>query len=49
MCPACIASAILMAGGVMTTGGLAALLIKISRSKDSGKSGHLEQSNEKEK
>jgi len=36
MCPACVASAVLMAGGLMTTGGLAALLIKISRSRLSG-------------
>jgi hypothetical protein len=35
MCPACVASAILMASGLMTTGGLAALLINISRSKQS--------------
>lgn len=49
MCPACIASAILMAGGLMTGGGVAALVIKISRSKESGKESHLEQSNEKEK
>jgi hypothetical protein len=33
MCPACMATAVLMAGGLMTTGGLAALLVKLSRSK----------------
>jgi hypothetical protein len=49
MCPACIASAILMAGGLMTGGGVAAFVIKISRLKLSGKESQLEQSNEKEK
>ena len=37
MCPVCMASAILMASGVMTTGGLAALFIKLSRSEPSEK------------
>jgi hypothetical protein len=32
MCPACLASAVLLAGGLMSTGGLAALLIKAYRS-----------------
>ena len=49
MCPACIASALLMAGGLMTGGGVAALVIKLSRSKEAVKGIHLEQSNEKEK
>jgi hypothetical protein len=35
MCPACMATAVLMAGGLMSSGGLAALLIKLSRSKQS--------------
>jgi len=33
MCPVCMAAAVLMAGGLMSTGGLAALVIKLSRSK----------------
>ena len=37
MCPVCAASAVLMAGGLMTTGGLAALLVKLSRIKQSEK------------
>jgi hypothetical protein len=36
MCPACIASAALMAGSVMSTGGIAALTLKIVRRKKSG-------------
>jgi hypothetical protein len=49
MCPACIASAMLVAGGLMTGGGVAALVIKLSRSKQTGNESHLEKSNEKEK
>jgi hypothetical protein len=37
MCPACLASAVLLAGGLMSTGGLAALLIKLSHSKQTEK------------
>jgi hypothetical protein len=33
MCPACMASAALMAGSVMSTGGIAALAVKIVRGK----------------
>jgi hypothetical protein len=36
MCPACISSAALMAGSVMSTGGIAALAVKLVRSKKSG-------------
>jgi hypothetical protein len=36
MCPACIASAASMAGSVMSTGGVAALAIKIVRGKKNG-------------
>ncbi len=35
MCPACMASAALMAGSVMSTGGIAALAVKIVRRKKS--------------
>ena len=34
MCPACMASAALMAGGVITTGGLTALVVKIFHTKE---------------
>jgi len=36
MCPACIASAALMAGSVMSTGGIAALAVRVVRGKKSG-------------
>jgi len=36
MCPACMAGAALMAGSVMSTGGIAALAVKIVRGKKSG-------------
>jgi hypothetical protein len=36
MCPACIASAAWMAGSVMSTGGVAALAVKLVRRKKSG-------------
>jgi len=36
MCPACMASAALMAGSVMSTGGIAALAVKIVRGKKRG-------------
>jgi hypothetical protein len=36
MCPACMASAALMAGSVMSTGGIAALAVKIVRGKSGG-------------
>jgi hypothetical protein len=36
MCPACVASAALMAGSVMSTGGIAAIALKIVRGKKSG-------------
>jgi len=35
MCPACMASAALMAGSVMSTGGIAALAVRIVRGKKS--------------
>ncbi len=49
MCPACMASAALLAGGVITTGGIAALVAKviparkIARTSDSGSSNNKEQ------
>jgi hypothetical protein len=48
MCPACMASAALLVGSVLSTGGLTALAVKIARSK---KSNEIEQSrcNAKEK
>ena len=36
MCPACMASAALMAGSVMSTGGVAALALKLVRGKKKG-------------
>jgi hypothetical protein len=36
MCPACMASAALMAGSVMSTGGVAALAFKLVRGKRTG-------------
>jgi hypothetical protein len=33
MCPACMASAALLVGSVLSTGGLTALAVKIARSK----------------
>jgi len=36
MCPACIASAALMAGSVMSTGGIAALAVRVVRGKKLG-------------
>jgi|CZKD01.1.fsa_nt_gi hypothetical protein len=41
MCPACMASAALMAGSVMSTGGIAALAVKIVRGKKSGSEENL--------
>jgi hypothetical protein len=36
MCPACMASAALMVGSVMSTGGVAALALKLVRGKKKG-------------
>ena len=36
MCPACMASAALMAGSVMSTGGVAALALKLVHGKKKG-------------
>ena len=45
MCPACIASAALMVGSVISTGGLTALVVKILRSKKSAKASGFEECN----
>jgi hypothetical protein len=42
MCPACVASAALMAGGVITTGGLTALAGKIFHTKKGAKKNGLD-------
>jgi hypothetical protein len=39
MCPACMASAALIAGSVTTTGGVSAFVVKIMRKKKSVKAG----------
>jgi hypothetical protein len=36
MCPACLASAAVMAGSVMSTGGIAAFAVKLVRTKKRG-------------
>jgi len=38
MCPACIASAALVMGGVVSSGGVTALLVKVLRKKKGEKS-----------
>ncbi len=38
MCPACFASAALVVGGVISTGGLTAVAVKVFRKKKSEKS-----------
>ena len=37
MCPACMASAALMAGSVISTGGITALAVRVVRGKKSGR------------
>jgi hypothetical protein len=37
MCPACVGSATLVAGGVISSGGLTALVVRIFRLKTSGR------------
>lgn len=49
MCPACIASAALVAAGVISTGGLTALAAKLLHSKSSVDSIWSEHSKQKEK
>ena len=47
MCPACITSAALMAGSVMSTGGIAALAVKLVRSKKNGPDDNSQQETER--
>jgi len=49
MCPACMASAALTAGGLITTGGLTALAGKIFHTKKSAKKNGLNHTTHKEK
>lgn len=49
MCPACMASAALLAGGVITTGGFAALVAKIFHARRRVKTNHLDVTTDKEK
>ena len=48
MCPACIASAGVVVGSVVSTGGLTALVMKVLRKKKSGKSESQNQEKERE-
>ena len=47
MCPACVASAALMAGGVITTGGLTALVGKVLHTRKIVKTTDSSNSNER--
>jgi hypothetical protein len=47
MCPACMASAAVMAGSVMSTGGIAALAVRIVRGKKSGSQDNSENMTER--
>lgn len=47
MCPACMASAALMAGGAITTGGVTALVGKMFHAKKRPKSNRLDSSSER--
>lgn len=49
MCPACLANAALVVGSVMSTGGIAALVAKVFRSKKSGQSENARANDGKEK
>jgi len=49
MCPACIANAALVAGSVISTGGIGALIAKVVRSKKSGRNNNPKANSEKEK
>jgi hypothetical protein len=48
MCPACIASAGVVVGSAVSTGGLTALVMKVLRKKKSGKSESQNQEKERE-
>jgi hypothetical protein len=47
MCPACVASAALMAGSVMSTGGIAALAVKLVRGIKGGQKEHSKHTTER--
>ncbi len=47
MCPACMASAALMAGSVMSTGGIAAIAVRIVRGKKGGQQDNSTNMNER--
>ena len=47
MCPACMATAAVMAGSVMSTGGIAALALKIVRGKKSVPQDEIQNSTER--
>jgi len=49
MCPACIANAALVAGSVISTGGIGALVAKMVRSKKSGRNDNPKANNGMEK
>jgi hypothetical protein len=49
MCPACIGSATLMVGTLVSTGGLTGLIVKVFHSKKNAKELRIEECNSKEK
>jgi hypothetical protein len=49
MCPACIVNAALVAGSVISTGGIGALVARVVRSKKSGRNENPKANSEKEK
>ena len=48
MCPACMGSAALMVGTVVSTGGLTGLIVKVFHSKKNAKALRVEEGNSKE-
>ncbi len=49
MCPACMGSAALMVGSLVSTGGLTGLIVKIFHSKNNANASRIEECNSKEK
>ena len=49
MCPACVANAALVAGSVISTGGIGALVARVVRSKKSERNDSPKANSEKEK
>jgi hypothetical protein len=49
MCPECVANAALVAGSVISTGGIGALVAKVVRSKKSGQNDNPKANDGKEK